>query len=126
MFNRKTSAACIAVVLGLFVAATAYALDRGSNHITVSGAIALPNTILPAGSYTFELVDPSNIHDVVRVLSRDRSQVFYMGITVRVDRPKGMDRTASMVMLGEAPKGAPPPVRAWFPSDSSTGHQFIY
>jgi hypothetical protein len=125
MFNRKTLAACIAVVLGVFVAATAYALERGAYQVTVSGAIALPNTILPAGSYTFELVDPSNSHDVVRVLSRNRAQV-YMGLTLRVERPKGMDRNASMLIFGEAPQGAPQPVRAWYPPYSSTGHQFIY
>jgi hypothetical protein len=126
MVNRKTSAACIAVVLGLLVAASASALNPASNHITVSGAVALPNTILPAGTYTFELVDPSNNHHVVQVLSRDRSKVLYMGITLPVERPHGMSRSTSMVTLGEAPNGAPPPITAWFPRDSFTGHQFIY
>jgi hypothetical protein len=51
--------------------------------------------------------------------------IYYTGITVRVDRPAGLSANRSVV-LGEAAAGAVPPIKAWYPTGSSFGHQFIY
>jgi hypothetical protein len=125
MLTRNRAAACIVVIVGMFLAAALNASDHEKSYVTINGPVALPNAVLPAGSYTFEFVDPSNAHDVVRVVSRDRSKTFYMGITLPVERPTGMKSGATLT-LGEAPRGTPPPVKAWFPSHSSTGREFIY
>jgi hypothetical protein len=76
---------------------------------------------LPAGTYTFETAP--GLLDIVRVLSKDRSKVYYMGFTRSVQRPRNMK---DAVTLGEAEKDAPAPITAWFPIGSPTGHQFVY
>ena len=80
--------------------------------------------MLSPGSYIFEQVVGTE-PDVIVVRSRDRSQVYYLGFTDRVERPRHLGR-GSAVTLGEARPGVPPPITAWYPPDSSRGHRLIY
>lgn len=128
MFNRKSVLTAFgAVILGLAVAASGEAWGTASKtaHLTFSGPFALPGISLPAGVYTFELADPSTNLDIVRVVSRDRSKVYYTGFTEPVRRPANLaaDR---MLVFGEAPAGSPAPIAVWYPLNGSIGHQFIY
>jgi len=128
MFNHKSVLTAFgAVILGLLVAASgeAWATANKTNHLTFSASFALPGMTLPAGAYTFELADPSLNLDIVRVVSQDRSKVYYTGFTTSVRRPADLaaDR---MLTFGEAPAGTPPPIAAWYPSGESIGHQFRY
>jgi len=117
--------ALAAAVLGLAVSASASLSARTTltklEYLTFSKPIALPGMTLPAGTYTFE-EDTNPI--VVRVLNRDRTRLYYMGLT----RPIIRDRrdTNPHVLFGEAKEGEPIPVQAWFPDRSVNGHGFIY
>jgi hypothetical protein len=114
------------VVLGLTVASPNGAASNAvgqTNHLTFSGAFRLPGVTLPRGTYTFQVVD---LHpDIVRVLSRDSSRVYFMGFTTTVARPKG--RSADrLVTLAETSSDVPPRIDTWYPLGQSTGRQFIY
>lgn len=126
MFNRKSlAAACGAAILGLVMAASSNASTNAkTTYLTFSGRVALPGVTLGAGTYTFELVD-STSRNIVLVRSRDTSRVQWMGFTMRTRRPAGV-RADRLATLGEAPRGTPPPVTAWYPLGESTGYQFIY
>ena len=128
MINRKwVLAAFGAAILGLVVAASgeAWGTANRTTHLTFSGPFALPGMTLPAGVYTFELVDSSMNLDVVRVVSRDRARQYYAGFTTLVQRPANLP-PGQMLTLGEAPAGIPPSILAWYPKGDSMGHQFIY
>jgi hypothetical protein len=126
MFTRRLALiACGAAVLGLAVAPTgdAASLALKTNHLTFSGAVALPGVTLPRGTYTFEVVE---LHpDIVRVLSRDGSRVYFMGFTATVVRPadQGADR---LVTLAETSRSVRPRIDTWYPIGQSTGRRFIY
>jgi hypothetical protein len=128
MLNRKLAfAACAA---GTALAVMAISLEGGSNpehttYLTFNTPFALPGIGLPPGTYVFELVTPGVRTDLVRVLSRDRSQVHLTAFTRLVERPEGL-RADRQVTFGEARRGAPPPITAWYPIGESVGHQFIY
>jgi hypothetical protein len=116
--------------LFLFVAATASTsawVDSASRttYVTFNRSVALPGTELSAGTYIFELADPHSSANLVRVSSRDRSKIYLTAFTLIVDRPAGM-AAERMVTLGEARANGAAPVRAWFPSPSGGGHEFIY
>lgn len=115
------------MILGSMVAASGEGQGTGNktNHLMFSGPFGLPGTTLPAGTYTFELADPTLSVDIVRVVSQDRSKVYYTGMTAQVPRPRGLPADR-MLTFGEAPAGAPPPVLEWYPSGESIGHRFIY
>jgi hypothetical protein len=89
--------------------------------LTFSQPVRLPGVVLESGRYIFE----ARTWDVVQVLSGDRSRVYFMGFTRTIDRPRSMPRH-QVVSLGEAAAGTPPPIKAWYPDNGSTGHQFIY
>lgn len=106
-------------------AAIAHTNLNRTMYVTFSGQVQLPGVTLDAGTYIFELTDPIDAWDIVRVLSRRRDRVYFQGFTHRVERPASLRRD-QVVTLGEAPKGVPPLITVWYPRDESTGRQFIY
>ena len=94
-----------------------------TTQLTFSKPFSLPGVTLGAGTYIFERAAPLSAIEVVRVSSRDRRFVYYMGFTELVQRPSG---AASPIAFGEAPAGAAVPVRDWYPAGTSTGHRFLY
>jgi hypothetical protein len=100
-------------------------LPSHRTFLTFSGPVALPGVSLSAGTYTFELADPNASPDVVMVLNRDRTRVFYMGMTQRVTRPAGLS-SDRVVVFGEPAGRTPAPIDTWYPSGDSSGHQFLY
>jgi hypothetical protein len=125
MFLRQSVlTACGAAILGLVMTASgqAWVTPNRTTLLTFSGPVALPGVVLAAGTYTFERADGHL--DIVRVLSKDRSKVYFMAFTREVDRPEGLSADR-VVTFGEASSGAPP-IKARYPLDSSTGHAFIY
>jgi hypothetical protein len=108
------------LLAGLVTAASASVANRRTT-LNFSGPVALPGVALATGSYVFELIEGHP--DIVQVKSKDRSRVYYMGFTRTVERGS---RSGAGVTFGEAPKGQPAPIKAWFPTGEKTGHQFIY
>ncbi len=124
--HRRAALGIFALALtGLAVAAPS---DGGMDpsqriELTFSKPVSLPGVSLGAGTYVFERAAPNGAVEVVRVSSRDRRFVYYMGFTELVDRPAG--KTAA-ITFGEAPKDAPLPIKEWYPTFASTGHRFLY
>jgi hypothetical protein len=119
-------AACIAVLGAGLMPTTPVkaAASNGMTRITFSGPVALPGMTLGAGTYVFELADPDTGRRVVLVRNKER-RVFYVGMTNRVERPAGL-RAHQPVLLGESPRGVPPPIKSWYPEGDNVGHEFIY
>jgi len=127
MFTRKLAlAVCGAMVLGLTVASSGRAASMTAgktNHLTFSGPVGLPGVTLPGGTYTFELIP---LHpDIVRVLSRDGSSVYFTGFTRLVARPAAL-RTDRVVTLAETVPGVAPRIKVWYPIGEFTGQEFVY
>jgi hypothetical protein len=125
MFLRQSIlTACGAAILGLVMTASgkAWVTPNRTTLLTFSGPVALPGVVLAAGTYTFERADGHP--DIVRVLSRDRSSVYFMAFTRQVDRPEGLP--SNRVVTFRESSGGAPPIEAWYPADSSISHGFIY
>jgi hypothetical protein len=117
-----------AIVFGLaLAAATVHAWQpmNGLTYLTFSRAVALPGVTLAAGTYAFEIANPTSGADVVTVRDRSRRQVFYSGLTYEFDRVDATARDGAIV-FGEAAAGQPVPIVAWFPSSGAHGRQFQY
>ena len=129
MTNRMNRRGMLAVfglaLVGLVAAAPGDAnIDtERTTQLTFSKPFSLPGVTLGAGTYIFERAAPLSAIEVVRVSSRDRRFVYYMGFTELVEKPRGV---ASPIVFGEAPAGAPVPVKEWYPTGTSTGHRFHY
>lgn len=119
--TRTKSLIIAGLVLGSFViAANGRAASVGrTEYLTLKSAAALPGVVLPPGTYTFEIVEGHR--DVVRVSNRLTRNVLYMGFTEVVRR---QDRSGGPLTFGEAGRGEPIPIKAWFPDGSLTGNEF--
>ena len=114
---------CAATVLGLAVASGDASPLTTTNFLTFNGDVGLPGVTLSRGNYVFEVYDLNPA--IVRVLSRDRSRVYFTGFTQHVARPAGMDPDR-MVTFAEARRGIPPRIQTWYPIGTASGRQFIY
>jgi hypothetical protein len=116
-----------AAIVGLLATASVHGGQSAAartTYLTVNTPIALPGVALAPGTYIFEFADGERL-DVVRVSSRDRSQVYYTGFTKLVERPAGQ-RADRPLLFGESRTGAPRPITVWYPPNELTGCRFIY
>jgi len=124
-FKTITLSAVLLLVGGIASTGAWSGSASRTTYITFSQAVALPGVELSAGTYVFEVANPSSASNTVRVSSRDRSKVYLQAFTNSIQRPEGLaaDR---VITMGEAPRGAASPIQAWFPAGDSIGHEFIY
>src|SRR5262249_3648886 len=114
------------VLLGLAGSSThALPLDTRTMYISFSRPVALPGVELNAGTYVFELATPMSDSSLVRVTSRDHRTVYLTAFTIAIDRPANL-KPGQVITFGEAARGTPPPIAAWFPDDMRDGREFIY
>jgi hypothetical protein len=128
MTHRSSFLTFFCVALGLAMGASSvHARDTftRTTYLTFNAPVALPGVTLAAGSYLFELADPTGASTVVAVRNRARTEQYFMGMTQRIDRPGGAAREGA-VSFAEAPRGEARPIVAWYPPDSSSGMKFIY
>jgi hypothetical protein len=107
------------------VSGSGQAFVNHENQLTFSRPVALPGIVLPAGAYSFDLVDSHSSLDVVIVRNRARTKVFYMGFTNLVRRPSGMSKDMP-VTFAEARANEARPIATWYEIGDSIGHQFLY
>jgi hypothetical protein len=118
--------ACLLGIVGVLAASDVTATP-GSNrttYFTFSTPVRLPGTVLTPGTYVFDrmsVVDPT----LVRVTNRKTFKHHLLAFTRLVHRPSGGNLNPTLA-LGEAMKGAPPPITVWFPQGETLGYQFIY
>ena len=98
---------------------------RQTTYLTFSAPFALPGVSLPAGTYIFELPLCDAAVDLVRVKSRDGTQVYVTAYTRIVGRPAHL-RSDRQILFNEVPSGMAPQVKAWYPDGQSIGHEFLY
>jgi hypothetical protein len=94
-------------------------------YLRFAAPVTLPRVALAPGTYIFELADPRADPRIVRVLSRDRSTVYFMAFTEMVPRPAGLPPDVG-ASFGEAARGGPVPITAWYPAGDANGRLFVY
>lgn len=99
--------------------------ERRTMYLTFNAPVMLPGVTLAADTYVFELADPRIDQSIVRVLSKDRSTMYFMALTQLIPRPPDLKREA-VASFGEAAPGRPVPITAWYPVGDSSGRRFIY
>jgi hypothetical protein len=123
-FKKMTAVATL--TLGVAATAPVYgrANDRHTSQLTFGRAVALPGVMLHPGTYVFERMF-AGAPDVVIVRSVDGRKVYFMASTQPRVRPAGF-RPDEVVMFGEARRGAPRPIAAWYPRGAELGFGFVY
>lgn len=115
--------ALAALVCGLSAPVAAYIADRHT-RFTFSQPIALPGVTLPAGTYTFRLVDPITGGNVVQVLDESGTRTYAMLLSIPASRPDVPKEPEVSFM--ETAAGMPAAVKIWWQEGSTFGHEFVY
>jgi LPXTG-motif cell wall-anchored protein len=92
--------------------------------VTFSQAVEIPGKILPAGTYTFQLLDSLSDRHIVQVFNADGSQIIATILAINDYR---LQSTGDTVMkFSERPGDSPEALRAWFYPGDNFGQEFVY
>ena len=121
---RACVSVCLFAVLAVCTstAAQAQTFDQRT-YFTFSQPVALPGVTLPAGKYTFRIVDATSSRRIVQVLDERGKPV-----TMLFSMPVIGDRVAAEpeVRFTETRAGVPYALDAWWYPGQTIGRQFIY
>ncbi len=127
---RKVALACAtAAMVTISITAGAQGPRNQDTFVTVSQAVELPKTTLPAGTYFFQLMDSESNRHIVKVMSQDRKQLHATLMAIPYysnDRPA--DEPQVRFLETPAANGAPASnaIKIWFYPGNSVGHEFIW
>jgi hypothetical protein len=126
--SRKMLFGCaLAALVSVAIGTAAFAQTPANQvtYFTFSAPFELPGgKTLPAGKYTFKIVDsPSNRH-VVQVMSEDGKTMHATLLAIPAQRQDPPDEPEVRFM--ETAANVPPAVRTWWYPGRKIGHEFIY
>jgi hypothetical protein len=92
--------------------------------VTFSQAVEVPGKILPAGTYTFQLLDSPSDRHIVQIFNADGTQIIATILAINDYR---LQSTGDTVMkFSERAGDAPEALRAWFYPGNRFGQEFVY
>jgi len=92
--------------------------------ITFSQPVEIPGQVLPAGTYTFALVDSLSDRNIVRIFNADGSQIIATILAINNYRLKPTDQT--VIKFEERSGDNPEAMKAWFYPGDNFGQEFVY
>jgi hypothetical protein len=107
----------------LLPSARADAWDK-KTVVTFSQAVEVPGKILPAGTYTFKLLDSPSDRHIVQIFNADGSQIITTILAINDYRLKPTGQT--VMKFSERPGDSPEALRAWFYPGDEFGQEFVY
>jgi LPXTG-motif cell wall-anchored protein len=126
MKNVKAVLSLLAVtLLGATVLPSAHADTWNKKTVvTFSQDVEVPGKILPAGTYTFQLLDSNSDRHIVQIFNADGTQIIATILAINDYR---LQPTGDNVMkFSERPGDSPEALRAWFYPGDNFGQQFVY
>jgi hypothetical protein len=92
--------------------------------MTFSQPIEVPGQVLPAGTYTFKLLDSQSDRHIVQIFNADGSQIITTILAINDYRLHPTGRT--VVKFAERPGDEPEALKAWFYPGDNFGQEFVY
>jgi LPXTG-motif cell wall-anchored protein len=126
MKNIKAVFCLLAVaMLGATVLPSARADEWNKKTVvTFSQAVEVPGKVLPAGTYTFQLLDSPSDRHIVQIFNADGSHIIATILAINDYR---LQPTGDTVMkFSERPGDSPEALRAWFYPGDNFGQEFVY
>jgi hypothetical protein len=92
--------------------------------VTFNQAVEVPGKVLPAGTYTFQLLDSPSDRHIVQIFTADGSHIIATILAINNYR---LEPTGDTVMkFSERPGDSPDALRAWFYPGDNFGQEFVY
>jgi LPXTG-motif cell wall-anchored protein len=92
--------------------------------VTFNQAVEVPGKVLPAGTYTFQLLDSPSDRHIVQIFNADGTHIIATILAINNYR---LEPTGDTVMkFSERPGDSPEALRAWFYPGDNFGQEFVY
>ncbi len=92
--------------------------------VTFNQAVEVPGKVLPAGTYTFRLLDSPSDRHIVQIFNADGTHIIATILAINNYR---LAPTGDTVMkFSERPGDSPEALRAWFYPGDNFGQEFVY
>src|SRR5579863_2232405 len=92
--------------------------------VTFNQPVEIPGRVLPAGTYTFKLLDSPSDRHIVQIFNADGTQIIATILAINDYR---LQPTGDTVMkFNERPGDSPEALRAWFYPGDNFGQEFVY
>jgi hypothetical protein len=113
-------------LLGVVTVSPASAQSGSSQRtiLTFSQPVEVPGHVLPAGTYTFRLLDSMSDRHIVRISNEDGTRHIGLVMAIPNYRLEATDKT--VITFNEVAAGAPNAIRAWFYPGRTIGQEFVY
>jgi hypothetical protein len=92
--------------------------------VTFSQSVEVPGKILPAGTYTFQLLDSPSDRHIVQIFDADGTHLITTILAINNYRLQPTGDT--VMMFSERPADSPDALRAWFYPGDNFGQEFVY
>jgi LPXTG-motif cell wall-anchored protein len=92
--------------------------------LTFSQPVEIPGQILPAGTYTFKLLDSPADRHIVQIFNADGSHIIATVLAINNYRLQPTGRT--VVSFAERSGDNPEALKAWFYPGDNFGQEFVY
>jgi hypothetical protein len=92
--------------------------------MTFNQPVEIPGQILPAGTYTFKLLDSPSDRHIVQIFNADGMHLIATVLAINNYRLRPTGRT--VVKFAERAGDAPDALKAWFYPGDNFGQEFVY
>jgi LPXTG-motif cell wall-anchored protein len=105
------------------MAAQAQPLNKATK-VTFDQPVAVPGMVLPAGTYTFTILDMAGSRNIVQIFNEDRTKLVTTILAIHNYRLEPTGET--VIHFAESPAGTPQALKAWFYPCFNYGVEFVY
>lgn len=123
----KTLLAMLAVPLLMIAFAPGTRADTSFSKrtvVTFKQPVEIPGQVLPAGTYTIELMESYGNRHIVRFMNADRTKQIAIVLAIPNYRLTATDKT--VMTFAERPGAHPDALKAWFYPGDGFGQEFVY
>lgn len=122
--QTTVAAACAVLALSAGIATAQTVPPDRTTFVTFSGPVSVPGTTLPAGTYTFKLLNSDTNRHIVQIFNREGTKLFTTLLAVPATR---MEPTGDPVItFKETPSDRPPAVHYWYYAGDLAGNELVY
>lgn len=92
--------------------------------LTFSQPVEIPGQVLPAGTYTFKLMDSPSDRHIVQIFNEDGSQI--IATVLAINNYRLQPTSDTVVKFAERSGDKPEALKAWFYPGNNFGQEFVY
>ncbi len=118
------------LVFGLIVLAVLMAIQAQAQSfnkrttVTFNQPVEVPGQVLPAGTYTFTIVNSYGMRNIVQIWNKDKTNLITTILAIPNYRLEPTEET--VIEFRERPANQPQALKAWFYPGHSYGIEFVY